>query len=121
MEDIFALLIPIISVIGFHAAVIYWIHMYYTSRHRERMALLESGQDARIFAKRQRPERILKFGILLFSVGAGIFCGYFLERMGMDEEPAYFAMIFLFGGAGLISYYLFFLRKTLEREMPESL
>ncbi|MCB0630507.1 MAG: DUF6249 domain-containing protein [Saprospiraceae bacterium] len=120
MEGILALLIPIISVIGFHAAVIYWVHMYYTSRNRERMALLESGQDARIFAKRPRPERVLKFGILLFSVGAGILCGYFLSELGMEEEPAYFSMIFLFGGAGLITYYLFFLKRLAERELPES-
>lgn len=121
MEGVLALLIPIIAVIGFHAAVIYWVHMYYTSRHRERMALLESGQDARIFATKRRPERVLKFGILFFSVGAGILCGYFLSEIGMAEEPAYFSMIFLLGGAGLISYYLFFLKKLAGNELPESL
>lgn len=121
MEGVLALFIPIISVIGFFAAVIYWVHIYYTSRHRERMALLESGQDARIWDKKRRPERIVKFGILFFSIGAGILCGYFLSELGMEEEPAYFAMMFLLGGAGLISYYLFFLKRHTERELPESL
>lgn len=114
MEGILALLTGIISVVGFFAAVIYWVHMFYTSRHRERMALLESGQDARIFHRESRPERQLKAGILLFCTGAGILSGYVLDRMGMDAEPAYFSMIFLFGGAGLISYYLFFWRKKVE-------
>ena len=111
MEGILAILTGTISVIGFFASVIYWVHMHYTSRHRERMALLESGQDASIFQKSPRPERILKYGILLFSIGAGIITGYLLEEMGMNDEAAYFSMIFLFGGAGLISYYLFFTKK----------
>lgn len=119
MEDILALFIPIISVVGFFACVIYWVHIYYTSRHRERMALLESGQDAGIFQKRSRPERILKYGILLFSIGAGILFGYLLEEMGMDDEPAYFSMILLFGGAGLIGYYLFFAKR--RGEMSETI
>jgi hypothetical protein len=114
MEDILALMIPIISVVGFFVSIIYWVHIYYTSRHRERMALLETGQDARIFHKPARPERILKYGILLFSVGAGILSGYFLEELGMDDEASYFSMIFLMGGAGLISYYLFFTKKSAE-------
>ena len=113
MEDILALSIPIISVVGFFAAVIYWIHLFYTSRHRERMALLETGQDARIFSARPRPERVLKLGVLLFCCGAGVLFGYFLGKMGMDAEPAYFSMILLFGGLGLIAYYLFFLKRTI--------
>lgn len=114
MEEVLALTIPIVSVVGFFVSIIYWVHIYYTSRHRERMALLESGQDARIFNRGSRPEQILKFGILLFCTGAGVLFGYLLEEMGMDDEPAYFSMILLFGGAGLISYYLFFIRKKMD-------
>lgn len=114
MEAVLAVLTGMISVIGFFASMIYWIHMYYTSRHRERMALLESGQDASIFQKNSRPERLLKYGVLLFSVGAGIITGYILEEMGMNDEAAYFSMILMFGGAGLIAYYLFFSRKKME-------
>lgn len=114
MEGLLALFIPIVSVVGFFVSIIYWVHIYYTSRHRERMALLESGQDASIFQKRPRPERILKYGILLFAIGAGILTGYLLEEMGMDDEASYFSMIFLFGGAGLISYYMFFQKRTAE-------
>lgn len=114
MEGILAILTGTISVIGFFASIIYWVHIHYTSRHRERMALLESGQDASIFHKPARPERVLKYGILLFSIGAGILTGYLLEEMGMNDEAAYFSMIFLFGGAGLVSYYLFFLKRRSE-------
>lgn len=114
MEGILALMIPIVSVVGFFTALIYWVHIYYTSRHRERMALLETGQDARIFSTQSRPERTLKLGIVLFCVGVGVLLGYFLEQLGMDGEAAYFSMILLLGGLGLISYYLFFARKSLD-------
>lgn len=114
MEGILALMTGIISVVGFFAGIIYWIHIYYTSRHRERMALLETGQDAGIFSARPRPERVLKYGITLFCIGAGVLFGYFLEQLGMAGEPAYFSMILLFGGVGLISYYVFFLKRNTE-------
>jgi hypothetical protein len=34
----------------------------------------------------------------------------------MDDEVAYFAMIFLFGGLGLLSYYLLIRRIKPEKE-----
>jgi len=35
----------------------------------------------------------------------GIFCGSRLARTGMDKTAAYFSMIYLFGGGGLLIAY----------------
>ena len=39
-------------------------------------------------------------------LGLGIFLGYVLERMGIPDEVAYFSMILILGGLGLVGYYL---------------
>lgn len=118
MDDNIVMLIPIISVIGTFSATIFWVYMHYSSRHKERMALLESGQTADIFKSYKSVGSTgLKYGIILFSIGAGILMGYFLENMGMDDEIAYFSMIFLFSGAGLIGYYLFIAQRERGREV----
>jgi hypothetical protein len=109
MPDI-ALFIPIISVAGFWAAVIFWVYMHYTSRHRERMALIESGKDASIFKvpknKRDR-SNALKYGLVGVMAGLGLVFSSFLQFAGvMEEEIASFAMLILFGGLGLIIFYI---------------
>ncbi len=109
MPDI-ALFIPIISVAGFWAAVIFWVYMHYTSRHRERMALIETGKDASIFkvpkSKRDR-SNALKYGLVGVMAGLGLVFSSFLQFAGvMEEEIASFAMLILFGGLGLIIFYI---------------
>ena len=49
-------LIPIIAVGGFFSSIIIFTYMHYSSRHRERMALIESGQDAGIFHREKKME-----------------------------------------------------------------
>lgn len=88
-------------VFGFTYAVIYLF-----IRRSERLALLAKGVDASIFLN-PRPEQgvtALKFGLLFMGVALGIFLGGILhDVMGiMQEEAAYFSMIFLFGGTALV-------------------
>ena len=86
-------------------AIILWV--YFTNRNKERLALIEKGADANLFKTKGNRLSSLKWGMLLIGVGIGILFGNILETSaGMDEEVSYFSMIFLFGGAALISYYV---------------
>ncbi len=101
------ILIPIIAVGGFFTTVIVWVYMHYSSRHRERMALIETGKDASIFeTPKQESKKSLKLGIVGVMSGIGLFLGSILDRIGMQSEVAYFSMILLFGGIGLVGFYL---------------
>ncbi len=81
--------------------------VYLNIRKKERMALIEKGADASIFATKPESSPSLKWGIFLAGLGIGLLIGYLLEAMtGMRTEVAYFSMIFLFGGLGLVIYYL---------------
>ncbi|NUN99666.1 MAG: hypothetical protein HUU01_03515 [Saprospiraceae bacterium] len=100
------LLIPLFAVIGNFGAIIIFIYFYFTSRHRERMALIESGRDASIFKRDKDPStRALKYGIMTVMAGLGLIVGSILDRLGVPEEIAYFAMVLIFAGMGLLAYY----------------
>lgn len=110
------ILIPLLGTAGFFASAIVWIYMHYSSRYKERMALLEYGKDADVYKPRVRERnKTLKYGIVAVMVGLGIFMGNILDGLGMMEEAAYSSMVLLMGGAGLVGYY-FLLEKKKEEE-----
>lgn len=86
-------------------------YLFFTTRNKERLALIEKGADAEIFYSKKSDKKvpfwkvfILNTGFLLFFVGLGIFlANLFVVSFGMDEDVAYPASIFLFGGLGLIA------------------
>ncbi|MEL6941276.1 MAG: DUF6249 domain-containing protein, partial [Bacteroidota bacterium] len=80
--------------------------MFFATRHKQRIALLEHGQEAKVFNSIRTQKDALKFGMLAIGVGIGVLVGYLLEEIGMEEEPAYFSMILIIGGAALIAFYL---------------
>lgn len=92
--------------------------VYLNIRRKERMAMMEKGIDPSAFVTQKRASSsALKYGILLISIALGIFMGKYLASTGMfmyEEEAAYFSMIFLFGGLGLVIYH--FLAKKMNAE-----
>lgn len=105
----------LVGFLSFFAMVFGICYMYYSTRNKERLALIEKGADAAIFNSGSEPGignafgRIfnsLKIGLFLIGIGVGIAMGYFVSMTGMDEGASYTAMIFLFGGLGLVIYYL---------------
>lgn len=101
--------IPIVAIIFSHSAVFGILYIYFRNRNRERMLMIEKGVDPQAFI--QRPKNAasvaLKYGLLLAGFAIGLLIGAVLERTTtLDEGAAYFSMIFLFGGIGLLAYYL---------------
>lgn len=94
MEGIF---VPI----AFFLALFAILYVYWTTRTKERLALLEKGADANIFKSRYPRFALLKWGIFLIAVAAGVITGYALSEV-IDEVAAFFTMILFFGGVGLI-------------------
>jgi len=108
--DVGEILVPIVLFL-----VIFGIlYLYFSSRNKERLALIEKGADATIFYG-PRTERsgkwILKVGILAIGVALGVLVGAALEAAGMEDDVAYTASIFLFAGIALVVAY-FLARKV---------
>jgi len=93
------------------------MYVYYTTRNRERMALIEKNADPSILKPGSNGSFKLfaiKFGMLLMGVGLGILAGSILDATTvLGEEVAFFSMVFLFGGAGLFTSY--FVGKKLQK------
>jgi hypothetical protein len=97
-------LIPIVLFLSIFAS----LYVYLTTRNKERLALIEKGGDPSIFKYRDATSGYanFKYGLFFIGIALGIIAGYFLEEAGMDEGPAFFSMIFLFGGIGLVVSFL---------------
>ena len=104
MEDLVEIIVPVVMFL-----VIFGIfYLYFNSRNKERLALIEKGADASIFygEKSERTGKwVLTVGILAIGVAVGVLIGYLLESAGMNDDTAYPASIFLFGGIGLVVAY----------------
>jgi hypothetical protein len=91
--------------VAFFAAV-YGIFFLFI-RKKERMALLDRGMDPRSFENPSSNFTTLKYGLLLTGIGLGILLANIVVAVGaMDDEPAYFSFVALFGGIALIIDYL---------------
>jgi multisubunit Na+/H+ antiporter MnhC subunit len=105
MEEALVLLIIFGTIFGLG-------YLHYSTRHKERLALIEKGVDASIFVRGKREEHaapvwkilILNIALLLMGVGIGIFIASILHyNLGVEEEVAYPGTIFLMAGIGLFT------------------
>jgi hypothetical protein len=80
-------------------------YVYISTRNKERMALIEKGADASLFATKNKNFRnmTLKIGMLAVGIGIGILLGSLLSSYTvLEEEVAFPSMIFLCGGLFLV-------------------
>ncbi len=102
--------------IAFFAAV-YGI-IFLLIRKKERMALIDRGLDPRSFENPTTSFSTLKYGLLLTGVGFGILLANIIVSIGaMDNEPAYFSFVALFGGIALIIDYI--IEKTINNRLKK--
>ena len=115
MEEIAVLIIVFGTIFGI-------AFLYFSTRNKERMALIEKGADASIFVK-NRPKNaapfwkvlVLNLSLLSMGIGTGVFLSLILETYtGLDSDAIYPAMIFLMAGVGLFAG--FNLTRKLDKE-----
>jgi hypothetical protein len=107
---------PTIAFIALFATVFGIMYVFYTTRNKERMALIEKGADASLFNTGKEDKKsfnwswskfTLKAGMLFMGISVGIIAGAILSNMGfLDEDAMYPAMIFFFGGLSLVLFYV---------------
>ncbi|MCK9452255.1 MAG: hypothetical protein M0Q90_11245 [Bacteroidales bacterium] len=97
-----------IMIVGIIFATIYGLFFLFV-RRRERLTLLEKGMDASVFAPKENNNSFisLRFGMLFIGVGFGVLLANILTvTTSLNEEVAYFSMVFLGGGIALVANYL---------------
>jgi len=113
------ILVGLLVPLGAFAMVFGIVYMAITSRNRERMALIERGADPTLFeTKKKATSGTMKAGLFLLGIGLGIVVAYLLTSGGgMDEDAAYPAMIFIFGGLALVVSFLWQRKQEKEDEL----
>jgi len=94
MEEI---LIPI----SFFLTIFAILYVYWTTRSKERLALIEKDTNASIFKTNYSKYILLKWGIFLIALAVGVITGFALSNV-INEVAAFFTMILFFGGIGLL-------------------
>ena len=107
-QNMSAEMIPVVSVLSVFGSISFIAYLFLSTRNKERMALIERGSDASIFASRNGEgiSLTLRLGLLAMGIGAGILLAEALYTAGMREDIAFPAMIFLTGGMGLLLAYM---------------
>ena len=96
-------------------------YLYFSTRNKERLALIEKGADASIFVKGKSHTApiwkviILNLALLLMGIGVGVFIASLLNNYTtLDEDAVYPATIFFMAGASL--FLGFKMTKDLDKE-----
>ena len=101
--------------IAFFASVFGIMYVFYSTRNKERLALIEKGVDANLFniGKERQKFNIswgkftLKLGMLLMGIAVGIITAALMAQANiLNEDALYFSMIFFFGGLSLVLFYI---------------
>lgn len=99
---------------GIPAALVISYYFSRKARHGERLALIEKGADPSTFMNEETPSNnALMWGMLILGVGLGLFLGYILSVItSMGEQYLMPALALVFGGLGLIGFFIY--RKKAE-------
>lgn len=103
MEEAFVFLLFMGTVFGM-------VYLYFSTRHKERMALIEKGESVDLFKGTKRRSAIplyavilINLGVLGVGIGAGMLVGQLMVLSGMDDDIAMPSMIFICLGLSLLA------------------
>ncbi|MBK6344310.1 MAG: hypothetical protein IPF41_17505 [Flavobacteriales bacterium] len=104
----FGLIIPFGTAFGI-------LYIHYTTRHRERMSMIDKGMDPQIAKPAPDGRRAMRNGLLMVGIGLGLLAGWIIQHtmLGPESENPlpFFIGIAVCGGTALMSYYHFYGRK----------
>ena len=86
------------------------VYLFYSTRNRERMALIEKGVDASIFIKGSGKGVpawkvfVVNLAFLLIGSGVGIFLALLITTYtSLEDDAVYPSIIFIMAGVGLLA------------------
>jgi len=96
----------IIAIIFTFSTIFGVVYVVMTTRHRERLAMIERGINPNEGSNKANPEKSLKSGMELIAVAVGLGCGYLLNTYtGIPRPWVYFGPVLFCVGLVMIILY----------------
>lgn len=114
MEDITGMIAIVFSI----SCTFGIVYLYYTTRHRERMAMIERGMEVGLRKPPPDPRKALKDGMQWVAAAVGLGLGYVIDSLipdQIEEVFIYFAAVAFTVGLANIIYHLMFHKKDLDK------
>ena len=113
----------IVALVSFWGTMGSIAYLFFSTRNRERLALINKGADASIF--NINPDKdtndALKLGTTAIGVGIGFFLAGVISQIGvLTYKTAVIAMPLIFGGLGLVGYYFIMKNKMVEHRETQN-
>jgi hypothetical protein len=104
-----------IAIIFFFGSVFGIFYIYFSTRHRERMNMIDKGLAPGLHRPMTDHLRTLKNGMVLIGLGAGVLAGHLFSQAtfvpGNDNPLPYIVGMAIFGGLSMVLFYTFFGRR----------
>lgn len=111
MED----LIPLLAIAAPFATAFGIVYIMYSTRHRERMNMIDKGMDPHLAKPVPDGRRAMRNGLFMVGIGLGLLAGWIIQHSLLGPESGnplpFFIGVAICGGASLMAYYHFFGRK----------
>lgn len=115
------ILVAIVAILASTFGVFFIVYHAIKAENTEKLALIEKGMDPLLLKKTSTDlKTVLKNGIFITGIGVGIIIGYILTLIiPIQAYVCYPAMILLFGGLSLITYYFIEKKNKSKLNDPE--
>jgi hypothetical protein len=102
LVQLFGILVPFATAFGI-------VYIIFSTRHRERMNMIDKGMDPQLVKPTPDPLRSMRNGLVLLGIGLGLVAGWLFHQHAMDpsmDTPLpYLAGPAIFAGIALIIFY----------------
>jgi len=99
-------LVPLVAVVATFLSATLIMHTFFTTRNKERLALIAKNKDSSIWRKPKTKGSGIKFGILLISTGLGTLAGFVAHAiLGFPLVVTLLSAIPMFMGFGILYYH----------------
>ncbi len=97
------LLVPLAGIVATFMSLTIILYVFFTTRNKERLALIARNQDASIFKSKRKGKGYLRLGVLMIFFGIGAILGIALVNFGfISEEMVVLGICPIFIGFGMI-------------------
>lgn len=111
------LLVPIFGMLTTFGTIFGMFYFFITTRHKERMTLIENGFDVSSFTNKKTinfKRWLLRISLLVIGIAVGLLIATFIietyfvksDRLIYVNDTLYPGFIFLFAGLGLLTSYI---------------